>query len=672
MQNFYIEFFNPSSYALLIFVVILGILFYSFRNSRQKKGALLLLIFRSILLLLALFLFLSPVAKWQKTEKNDAIVEFWLDNSKSIPRQSTVNKKDLIGKIDQSIPKNVTVKLLAFDQELREVKSTKDLNFTGESTDLSQLFRQRNRQPDAAVLISDGQVNSGENFYNRNKYEFPIYAVGIGDTTDLADASVKKITLPKKKVKQQEPITITAEVQIPKTGATVQLLLNDNIMDSKKVKSTGTGFLQSVEFQLTPEKSGENRVAVNISDQADKNPHNNSQTQLLNVIPGNKEILILCDAPSFETRSLMTIFNEKEEMNAQVAFFDKGQWFPKSIENQAYDLAIMLNLPQKNQTNPYLSKWRQMKIPAIIYVTKSTAINQLNQLIGQPIVKDFSRQTSEAVVQRSKTAHPVLLNLQQKKSWRNLPPINYDFSKISINSDFDVLIGTSELNPNPVVAISDEKEMGILIGQNFWKWQLMAEETYPRLMWNLVTYLTEDNSQSNVQVAIDKKMLLTGEKANFSGNIYDLQGNKIRDADVQVTIKQQGKMVDEFYLTPDNEKFSGHYLFKTAGAYDIEIQAKKEGNSLGKKELSVTVEDRVLEYVKLRQNRELLQTITKRSKGKMIKFESIPALAQNIKETKPETVTNREIALYNHKLFFILLLVILITEWISRKYLGHL
>ncbi len=684
MKDFIFDFYNPDIKVLFLFILVLAVLYFSFRSGGRKKGALSIFLLRSIVLLLTLFIFLKPVVKWEKSIQNKPVVEFWLDNSQSILQNQSVQQSSLIKDMEKAQThfekKGINRKLIAFDSHYRQLDSPGELTFDGESTNLSQLMAEK--KIDAAILISDGQINAGQDLYKMQwTVDYPIYTIGIGDTTKKFDARVDNLSLPGS-AREGDVLNITAEVTLPPEAGntTIQLLKNDEIIQSRLLNPDEDAFMQNITFQLTADEVGENEFTVLLENESDKNSHNNAQTSLINILPGEREVLILCGAPSFETRSLMTIFKGNKDFNATVVYFRKGKFYPdeKALQKK-YNLVIMSHYPAKSMTMKELQQiqaiFNDNALPVIIYINHNSDLNRLNNLVQRRVVGNYTVKTVSTLVEefQQHAGHAVLRDVTADLEWLQLPPIQYDFSKLELHTSFKSLLTTSKLNEKPVVAISDEFSAAMFIGVDFWRWQMMTESTnYSQILLNTVNYLTTENEITNIQISPQKKLFMVGETVSLSGLVYDLRGQAVPDASVSIVLKKDSVLVDEFYLNWHRDNFQGEYLIKKPGAYTMDIEAMSDGHSIGKKTIEIKALERILEFTETGQNRTLLNYVTKESGGEMITLDQLDPILGTIKKDQPIKYEKREINFYNNKLIFGLFLGLLVIEWIIRKYFGHL
>ncbi|MBN2279901.1 MAG: hypothetical protein JXQ65_04925 [Candidatus Marinimicrobia bacterium] len=678
MKNIHLEFFNPDPKLFLLLLLIALVTLISFRKSRHKKGFYTLFFFRNVIWVIILLLFMKPVLKWQEVIDVKPKIEIWVDNSLSLQKNKNFNSKELqanIKSVSQQIKDNdLDLNMVLFDSEIRKTANLSDLNFSGMATNISNLFRNRDQRIDAALLISDGQINAGESVYSMERItDFPVFTIGIGDTARKIDASIIEVDGPQK-TKVNEKFTIKGEIFLPETSARalVRLLENGKSIHSKEIQAGRDQFMQSVAFEVSSDEPGEKEYTLQIENSNDENQNNNIGSVLVNILPGQKDILILCHAPSFETRGLMTIFNQNPDYDATVAFFKNGVINLKDH----YELIILAGFPGKLTSELELqqaSRFITPETPVIVYAGRHADKAKLNTLLKREILKNIKPSHSTIIVKEISAGNPVLREIPDKKNWDQLPPLDYSFQEIQLAAEFDELLVTMELHSKPVFAVSKKKSVAIFAGEDFWRWNMMTDNpNYRQMLYNTIHYLLEPSDNSKIQISTPKKNFLVGEEAHFSGMLYDLTGNEIKNAEIRISVLQDSVLIDNFYLNWDKNKYQGHYTLQSAGNYTVEITTRIAGEEIEKKQLALQVKDRILEYTQTGLNRDLLAFLSKESGGEIITFDQIQKMIAMISPQSRTTFEERKFIFNTHGLLFGLLLLALVSEWIFRKYFGYL
>ena len=683
MKNLILDFYNPDLKILFLVVIVIGVLFFAFRYSKGRKGFFAIFAIRIVVYSLIIFFFLKPVLKWEKEIINNPVVDIWIDNSKSIIKNKDFIKKNFDKNVENIIEKleneKIEVNLKAFDINSFNLNNISQLKFDGNSTNISRLLSKKDSQIHAAILISDGQNNAGENPYSLDyNFKFPVFCIGIGDTILQNDSKIISMESPSN-VKIGDSISISAELSLSKELNRYNILLmqNNEILQSKVINSNEDNFLQTVEFDIIANYVGENEYSIILENDKDKNIHNNKRTRLINVLPGKKNIVIVCNAPSFETRGIQYIFQQNEDFDAKVVYLQNNRWYPnKDILSKKIDLMVLVDFPNKTINLSNTSQIEQIlktQIPVLVFLNKDINIEGLNNLFSKKLIFNYKYNLLKTNVQETKNINPILRDIKEKKNWDELPPIYTDFYSINLNDQFQTILESSKMKNNPIYAINKNMSVGLFVGTDFWRWQFMTEnQNYSQLLINSANYLMNKMSNSNVQIIFDKSLYFEGEIAELSGLIYDINGSSIPIADVNITIFQDSVECDAFYLNWSKDKFYGKYLFQKSGEFLVSIKAYKDGEIIGEKIKKIKVLDRVLEFMEIGQNRELLKFIANESGGELIEFDEIDKIIGTINIEQDTNFDKKEIIIDNSKLFFGLLMILLVAEWIIRKYFGYL
>ena len=663
-------------------LIIIGVTYFSFRQCQRKRGSRIILIFRILLFLVIGLLFVKPVIKWDKEILIQPTVELWIDNSESLIQNEDFGREKQITTLKKLVEKfnrgNIETKTISFDNKTKEIKELSQLTFDGKSTNLGQLFA---KQSNTAILISDGYFNSGENPYTMNrKFKYPVHCIGIGDTIQKFDSKIINMKLPGK-IKQGEEFNIVGEVELsPELSEQQLVLMQDGIIVGKQKINPGTqDFIHKVEFNLVAGDPGEKIYSLFLENDNDKNIHNNKMLRKTKVFHGRQKILIICSAPSFETRALKYIFDTHDDFETDIVYLKGNQWFP-SIRGrfQTTDLVIFTDFPSKNISTTAMSEMKAEignKISAIIYLGRTNDINLLNEYFGRNIVTGFNYKNLSVITKENEifAGHPVIRDMKNKIAWEKLPPIYNNFHKIRLNRDLQPILKTSQKQFNPLLAIGENLSLALFIGEGFWRWQFMTEnKNYSQLLFNISNFLLGKDNRSNLITNINKDIFLSGETLNISSLVFDVNGLTVPTANVEVQITKQSKILDKFFMNWSGAEFTGHYSFSEAGEYSIIIKSTKDNQLIEEDTIDVIVDDRVLEFLEKGQNQALLQYIADESNGRLIGYNEIDEIISTITDKPTIKIDCREIKSINSKLIFGLLIVLLVCEWGIRKYLGYL
>jgi hypothetical protein len=108
------------------------------------------------------------------------------------------------------------------------------------------------------------------------------------------------------------------------------------------------------------------------------------------------------------------------------------------------------------------------------------------------------------------------------------------------------------------------------------------------------------------------------------------------------------------------------------GLYRFDMNAKRNGATLGSGAVQVRRNDGVLEHFHTEQNRPMLERIASMTGGRYWTLDQLKGLAAAVPYTKAGIIERQALPLWNVPALFLLLLLIKCTEWLLRWKWGTL
>jgi hypothetical protein len=191
---------SPSGYVVLIFILSLGLsyLLYAKQKAWSKSVNRILFVLRASLLFAILLLLLDPIVKRVSRYFEKPILVLLYDQSESVALGlDSLARNELRNRTDALEAKLSKGGYELAIQSLEGSPVNKDL-FSETTTDIQRSLREISSQYEGknvagVVLISDGIYNQGISPLHRS-FNFPIYTVGVGDTTVRQDILIKSVS----------------------------------------------------------------------------------------------------------------------------------------------------------------------------------------------------------------------------------------------------------------------------------------------------------------------------------------------------------------------------------------------------------------------------------------------------------------------------------------------
>jgi len=708
MTEFSIHFQNLNIWPFVALVAIGILIFFAFyipKKNISSRGKIFLIVLRTSVFLGIIFLFLKPVLQWTKVRNLSPKLLVWIDNSLSMTAHEDFSPDLLMESIknmDSELKKEgIEIIYDIFSDDIESETHLLDkVVFDGLSTDISHIIKEsKSKHVDenvsAAMLISDGVVTKGEDpSLMEINLPFPIFTIGIGDSMPIMDPSISQIELPQF-TKVGDSVEIRAEIVPLGDGKPLEIILKEDgkIIQKKMIETQQQAFNREVIFHIVPEGVGVKKYEIEIEKANDANPYNNIRMGLLRVYSAETNIVVLNARAGFESRFLIRSFEKIENVKIFNLVETASGWIPlplSSIIREKWDIVVLFGYPS-NKTNmdqlqSIKRKIENESVPLLIIYDRPLSLERVNILVGETIIEgrvnDRSKETVLVQLTWKGESHPIirdaLFSYDFKDLVSSLPPIGWPFKNLTLGNGFVPLITTANLSEHPVIAVRDfgGERMAVCSGMDFWRWCFMTQgsgevDLYTKTFTGLIKWLSDTLSTSNIQMSLDKSIYLSGEPAEISGLVFDVQGKIIKSAVVKgIAISENG---DEqpFAIQWNGSRFKGEIPLRLKGDYRIKVIAQFGDNELGVTEQKLTVVDQPIELSDIMQKADVLRSISYKTCGKKINIDDLQSILNFITIEKKEIEEKHELKLWRWYGSFVFIICLLFVEWIIRRINGY-
>ena len=666
-------------------ILYAGILY--FRDSFfEKKIRYTLATLRAICVAFIAFLLLAPVLRSIRNDAEKPSVVFALDNSLSmtLTQDSSQRQKWLDGlqKIQKKLAdEGIEVALQTLDKE----NDWKKVRFRSQSTDLGKILTDidndyENRNLDKVVLISDGIHNQGvlPEFLN---LKFPVYSVGIGDTTPRRDLSVQAVFF-NKIAYLGNKFPIVAEIKnngFEERLVSVSLLQNGANIASQTVRLRKND-ISEVDFLVQAKQKGMQRftVAVEVLE-GEWTAQNNARDAIVEVIDGKEKILLLATSPHPDIKALRSIIESKENYSLEVVVAGVGQ-----AQEDKYDLIIAYQVPDMSgAVNAVLENFRKKDIPVFYVLGANSDLNKFTELNPLLNLKGRSGDIDDIFPQLNPTFVKFNLDAEKLRILSKMPPLQVPYGDYNFKSKGEVLLfqNVGRLQTKkPLLALlmGKEKKSAVLAGEGLWKWRL---EEYEQTDSNAIIddfflkifqFLSSKEDKRKFRIYTTNNEYLNFENVVFEAEAYNELYEKL--ANVKVSLSLQNETGENFNysftITSGTTKFEIPNLPK--GIYKYTATADVLGK-IEKASGEFVVKDLQLETLTSTADFDLLRKVAQNTEGKFYNISQLDKLEKDLLASKkPDLLhTSEELLEIIHlRWLFFALLALLSVEWFVRKYLG--
>ena len=706
MRHFTIQFQNLNLWILLIFGISAVILFLILRKSDRiaERWQRVLLLIRFLILLLILIIIVKPIVKWTSVRQLDPEIKVFVDQSASMLKHEHISRDSLITLVDQLQSefqkRGFGVVIYPFSSKLADNPiSMKELQFNQDGTDLSKVLNKGIRQSadinvSAGVLITDGVSTQGEDPILMDfQSDFPVYPIGIGDSLPTFDPAVLEMTVPAI-VTAGDTVTVEARIMPLGRSQTIQVFLHEGKkrIQTKKVKTTSQNLYQTVGFEIVIDQPGIFQYSVMIDTTQDQNPYNNLRSASVRVKPSRTTFILIQGRASFEARYFKQLLQSIPGMKI-ISLLDtqSGGYSVDSKDpfREKWDAAAFFGFPTPNTRIKILNSVRE-KInqdhPAIyLQYMRGLDLDRLEHLLGEQVFLSYvieqSNRSITVQIAEEQRSHPIvrdLSNLTLKSGWSELPPIGMPFQNFVLADYLKGVISTVGSQSLPVLAVgsTQRNRMAVVIGIDLWRWDMLTVESENQLLYselgkNLIKWLTDTLSTSNLQLSINKEIFLTGEFAEVRGIVSDVQGNLVKNAVINAQLVDARNNSLPFLIQWDGFQYRGLVPMQAEGEYKFEAVASVGGNPIGSFQQKVAVLENSIESQSLRLNVEALRSIALKTGGKYYPGDKVDTIADFVPFKKVQLDRVHELKLWRWKGIFIILILLFFTEWTIRRIVGY-
>ena len=376
----------PDFFVLLSALAAAGIsyllYFYNPQNSsltQPQKLVLGLLRFLS-LFLIVLFLF-SPLIERTKKIKQLPILAIAVDNSQSV-KDFGVSVNQFVQAVKDRFSENYQLEFWTYGEKTR---NTETFTGTDRRSDYGQAIKTLknsyiNKNIGAVILVGDGIYNQGQNPANfTSSLKFPIYSVGVGDTTRKTDAMISNVRTNKVAfLKNHFPVEI--ELKFSKLKGQIAYIDIENNQKQVYSRTISIGSdddfkLEFVNMEATAKGLQHYKIKIRPFG-GEANLKNNEYEFVIQVLENKQKILMFSDSPHPDLGALRTSISELQNYETKLV---TGNTIPDSLSS--YSLIILNQLPTaKNVASQLLSRIKENRIPVLFLVGPETVLEQLSTL----------------------------------------------------------------------------------------------------------------------------------------------------------------------------------------------------------------------------------------------------------------------------------------------------
>ncbi|MCH8325114.1 MAG: hypothetical protein IIB83_00895 [Bacteroidetes bacterium] len=707
LENISITFSNSPFFFILGILIISFFTYYIYKYTIpqiSKPIKIFLIVLRSLSMVLLLLLIFEPILTITKKIIVKPLNLIFVDKSKSMSINNEY--KDVIDFLED-LKSNADVKFFTFGSKVNSIDpdSLNKIKMAEPSTNFEKIFEEiKEMQVDISSLtiISDGNITDGLSPINESeKLSFPIYTIGIGNTSIDKDVSIKKVTY-NKFIYANTHTTISTVIGNEKLNgskAIVTLFDEDKLVEQKNIILSKDG-INNVSFSFKPSEYGERKMKMMIETlPGEENANNNIKIFYIKVQKTKLKVLIIAGSPSNDLSIIKSSLKANKDLivNSLIQI-TSSRFLENGNTNRlldSSDVYFLIGFPSSSSNISFIEKVKTRVInnkkPFLFLLGNNIDFGKLNYLNDILPVKTnlMNNRTDEVLpsIIKKNIDNPILQiqNNNVLSVWSKLPPLFQPSASFEVmpgsNILSEIIINNVPLNRPLIVTrkITFSRSIAIL-ASGIWRWKLLASTNdinfFDNFISNCVKWLNTSDKEKKVIIKPVKKLFSLNENVEFTAQVYDESFNPVSNADVSLTLTNiDKKSIVNINL---NSKGNGLYegIFQTAnpGDYTYAGKVMLNSNLLGKVFGKFNIGETNVELINTNLNSDLLKSLSQNSNGKYFSFNEkdklIDLLKSISKNNTKEKIETSEISLWSNEWILIIIVLLFSVEWFVRRRLS--
>ncbi|MCU0417783.1 MAG: hypothetical protein MUE33_11435 [Cytophagaceae bacterium] len=562
-----------------------------------------------------------------------------------------------------------------------KVNEPDSIRFNFTPTNISQALRnvqeQQRRPLSGIVLLSDGIYNAGIH-PTYPSYVYPIFTIGIGDTTPRKDVKIKSVLYNKISYKgNQTPIQVTVE-QKGFNNRLIDVEIREKSTLIAKQSIPLSGSTATVNFSIEPASVGLHVYTIRCTTFSEENNTiNNSQKAVIEVVDNQQKILVVAPGPHPDIKAIQSALVEKA--NIRFDWYIPGiQAFPK----EKYDVYLIHQYPitPLNQLPSEVLECIKNTSPKWFIVTNNTHIPTFNSINGFLQIQQRSAQPDQVFPEVNVEFSRFSLPSGLQTLFSKVPPVSSPYGEFTFKKEhISILyqrVGKTETK-KPLLTVSADRSTMVFLGDGFWQWRLQEQalqqntDNIDAFIEKIIQYLALPGDDRKFRVHPERPVFYEQETPNFEIEGYNELFERISISDIDMTVSNGIKKYTYRLQAGIHQPLAsipalpeGNYTFVA----QVQLNGKKE-SARG----SFIVEKNQLELFQTQADFGLLRQLSQQTNGVFLPLAQLQQLPDTIKKYNfKSSIESKERITEIIQLPWIFFLIVTLAglEWWIRKKSG--
>ncbi|WP_164100675.1 hypothetical protein [Candidatus Laterigemmans baculatus] len=593
---------------------------------------------------------------------------------------------------------------------------------SGQGTDLSEPLSkvaEAHENLIGVVLASDGDWNAGAppvGAASRLRARgVPVFAIPVGSTTRLPDLELVSFDVPTFAVQGKSVrIPFTIDSSLPRDYATtVTLRSPGGKAVEKQIRIAAMG-RTSEAIVWEPGELGEATLTLEVPSHAEEIlSDNNRVTAPISVREEKLRVLIVESYPRWEYRYLRNALSRDPGVEVSCLLFHPGlsrvgggsidyiQRFPEGKDELAeYDVVFLGDVGIDDE---------QLTVEQCSLV-KGLVEHQASGLVFLPGWQGRQFSLLETELQ---DLYPVVLDETQPGGWGSRTPQQFELTesgrrslltKLADTHDENVAVweslpgfqwyapvrrakaGTEVLSVHREVS-NQYGRLPLLVTRKFgagkvlfmgtdgaWRWRKGVEDLYHYRFWGQVVrwmaYQRNMAAGESMRLYYSPEQPQVRQTITFNANVMDSSGEPLAAGDVTARVVAPSGAAETIRFHHTGEAwgaFAGRYTAEEPGNHAVTLHCQQTQASL---EATLFVQGAPLEQVGKPARPEVLEEITRVTRGKVVALDKVEEVARSLAALPAPPASVRRVQLWSHPAVAGVIIALLGLFWVGRKIVG--
>lgn len=697
----------PFILILLTAFAAAAVAFYLYRRTIPdvKTGwRVLLAILRGLVLFFVFGLLFSPRLHLEYKKITQRTIAVFVDQSQSMRVKDDglsrlARERRLVRQIRSFETKNNRCLWFGFDDRVFPLNPD-SLSARPRGTNLEQVLKKiENLEPDAAILLTDGNVTTGAPPEAGDfRLTTPIFTVGLGDTAPGPDVFVSDVYF--------RPVAYQGKLQRLKVqvgslalnGAKqvrVRFEVNGAAVALKKVKLSGSGAEQEVVFDYAPAKIGLQKLRFVIEKIAgEENTANNHRTVVQRVLKSRLKIAVLTGRPDYESKFMRLLLSGQEDFDCRLFAQDKnGRWIgtDRNPQFSGYDILILSDFPTAVTRAADIQKISSLikkENPGLLLrfgsLTDGVRLKSFLSFLGiKEIPANTKPRKTLEYLPAATEPHPILQIFDTPETvsrfWQNLPPLLLPVSEPKLTARAEVLLrAVTGKGEQPVIIVQNKnrRKSALWLGSGYWRWYFLLQdepelkEGYRNMLRRTVRWLSEKQKLQPVVLDELPRQIYLGQDVALTAHLYDADFNPVPDGNVRFDIRWQGQSFTVQAKGDSGGVYRARFSPPGEGKYEIVATGMKNDTPIGNDRQEIGVIPFEKELLNTTQNKPLLMRLSAQTNGVYLSPTQTDSLRKLFNTAPRQEMIVRDVDVWYRPLLLLLILTAIVAEWVIRKIKG--